>query len=165
MLSGVVTDDGNKPVTGCGFWYSTSHDTLGGITRPAAYSVSGFSLNVSDGIEPGTTYYARAYAENELGRRLGNEVSFTTLSIPPTPDPQVFTLSSADVTTNSATIKGRVYYDGTENTIKKGFLYGTDINNLDKDADCTSQSDPFEAALTGLTPNTTYYYNVSSMKT
>ena len=56
MLSGVVTDDGNKPVTGCGFWYSTSHDTLGGITRPAAYSAGGFSLNVSDGIEPRTTY-------------------------------------------------------------------------------------------------------------
>ena len=158
MLSGVVTDDGNKPVTGCGFWYSTGHDTLGGITKPAAYSTGGFSLNVSDGIEPGTTYYARAYAENELGRRLGNEVIFTTLSIPPTPDPQVFTLSSADVTTNSATIKGRVYYDGTENPIKKGFLYGTDINDLDKDADCTSQSDPFEAALTGLTPDTKYYY-------
>ncbi len=158
MLSGVVTDDGNKPVTGCGFWYSTSHDTLGGITKPAAYSTGGFSLNVSDGIEPGTTYYARAYAENELGRRLGNEVSFTTLSIPPTPDPQVFTLSSADVTTSSATIKGRIYYDGTENPIKKGFLYGTDINDMNSDIDCTSQPDPFEAALTGLTQNTTYYY-------
>ncbi len=157
-LSGVVTDDGNKPVTGCGFWYSTSHDTLGGTTRPAAYSAGGFSLNVSDGIEPGTTYYARAYAENEVGRRLGNEVSFTTLSIPPTPDPQVFTLSSTDVTANSATIKGRVYYDGTENPVKKGFLYGTDVNDMHDDVDCTSQSDPFEAALTGLTPNTTYYY-------
>ena len=158
MLSGVVTDDGNKPVTGCGFWYSTGHDTLGGITKPAAYSSGGFSLNVSDGIEPGTTYYARAYAENEIGRRLGNEVSFTTLSIPPTPDPQVFTLSSADVTTSSATIKGRIYYDGTENPIKKGFLYGTDINDMNSDIDCTSQPDPFEAALTGLTQNTTYYY-------
>jgi len=158
LLSGNVTDDGNMPITGCGFWYSTEHDTLGGFTKPATYNTGGFNLNVTDGIEPGTTYYARAYAENALGRRFGNEVSFTTLSLPPTPDPQAFTLPSSDVTMNSAKIKGRIYYDGTENPIKKGFVYGLDVNDLNNDIDCTSQSDPFEAVLSGLTPNTTYYY-------
>lgn len=79
LLRGMVTDNGNAPIEGCGFWYSTEQDTLtSGIIVPTPVETfNEFSFNVT-GISPGTRYYARAYAENKLGRRFGNEVTFTT---------------------------------------------------------------------------------------
>jgi len=79
-IGGEVTDDGGREVTVRGVVYATSPDPVLGsaIDLPAVtgglgnFSVSTASLN------EGATYYARAYATNNLGTSYGDPIVFTT---------------------------------------------------------------------------------------
>jgi hypothetical protein len=42
------------------------------------FSTGIFSASLS-GLQPGTTYRVRAYAENSIGLNYGNEITFTTI--------------------------------------------------------------------------------------
>ena len=77
-FNGEVFTDGGAQITTRGFCWSTSP----GPTTSDSYTadVSGTDLFSADvtGLSPETTYYVRAYAENEIGTAYGNEVSFST---------------------------------------------------------------------------------------
>ena len=82
MSGGNVIDDGGMVVTSRGVCWSTEPNP----TVDNSYTVEGsgtgaFSCIIT-GLEQGTTYYVRAYATNSVGTAYGEEVSFTTLSIP-----------------------------------------------------------------------------------
>jgi uncharacterized protein (TIGR02145 family) len=77
---GNVTDDGGASVFVRGVCWSTS--TGPEYTDDATEDGTGtgsFSSAIS-GLNPGTTYYLRAYARNSVGDGYGAEVSFTTAS-------------------------------------------------------------------------------------
>lgn len=79
-LGGEVTGDGRRAVSERGVVYGvTPLPALGnGTALPAAASGTGtFTVAVS-GLSEGTTYFARAYATNNLGTTYGEQVIFTT---------------------------------------------------------------------------------------
>jgi uncharacterized protein (TIGR02145 family) len=79
---GNVSDDGGSSVTARGVCWDISpgpsvsdHKTTNGA------GTGSFTSSIT-GLDPGTTYYVRAYATNSAGTAYGNEVSFTTETVP-----------------------------------------------------------------------------------
>jgi len=81
---GIVLSDGGAPIIDFGLCWSTdtnptTNDNLAKIEEGYVYNYlsENYIINLS-GLTPGTTYYARAYATNNVGTAYGNIVSFTT---------------------------------------------------------------------------------------
>ena len=80
-VSGSVTSDGGAEVIERGFVYSKGPDPViggAGVTKVAAGSGTGSFAASFTNLEPGTTYYVRAYADNSEGTAFGAVVRFTT---------------------------------------------------------------------------------------
>jgi hypothetical protein len=101
-FSGALTDNGGTPFTNWGFCYSTSPNptTSDIIANPN----SGYVNN----LQPGLTFYVRAYATNAAGTAYGNEVSFST----PTDLPEIITQQVSNITNTSANITGELISQG-----------------------------------------------------
>jgi len=72
--------------------------------------------------------------------------------------PTVTTSETSDITTTGATLSGNVTSAGGATVTARGFLYGTNSNNLSQTVQSGSGTGSFTKALTGLTSGTTYYY-------
>jgi penicillin-binding protein-related factor A (putative recombinase) len=83
-LNGAVTATIGSSVTRRGFAWGTNSSLSGGdtatTTETGTFGVGSFSTNLTN-INPGTTYYFRAYAVNSNGTSTGSIQSFTTSSI------------------------------------------------------------------------------------
>jgi hypothetical protein len=78
-LGGNVISAGTSNVTSRGICYSTSASpTINGSTVASGAGIGSFTVNIP-GLNPATTYYARAYATNATGTSYGNQVIFTTM--------------------------------------------------------------------------------------
>jgi hypothetical protein len=77
---GIVIDDGGSAITNRGVCFSKNVLPAIGTSSSMFVTVGMgfFSCNLID-LQPGTTYYLRAFAINSLGIGYGNQVSFTTL--------------------------------------------------------------------------------------
>ena len=93
--NGEVTDDGGADITRRGFVVSTSPitdpgnvdpDTLGltVVDESGTFGETAFDLLLSD-LDPDTTYYTRAFAENSGGFSYGAQVDFETSAVDPDP--------------------------------------------------------------------------------
>ncbi len=112
-----------------------------------------FTSNLAD-LNPGTTYYVRAYAVNSIGTAYGNQVTFITK--------QIATLTTTEVTSITsinAISGGNIINNGGGEIIAKGVYWGTDpdLNVFSGATDDGSGPDPFVSYLSDLTPKTTYY--------
>lgn len=93
VMTGNVTDDGTGPVSSCGIiWGKSNYPSLengqyDGITYEAP-GIGEFASEIS-GLELGTTYYVRAYAENTIGVDYGVQTSFTTMDARVYPNPAI----------------------------------------------------------------------------
>lgn len=75
---GVVTSDGDAPVSARGICWSTSQDpTIDDSKTTDGRGTGSFISNIT-GLNSNTTYYIRAYASNNEGTSYGNSVTFTT---------------------------------------------------------------------------------------
>lgn len=151
---GNVTSSGGATVTARGIAYSTSpNPTIAGGTVSAG---SGTGSWVSELVElqPGTTYYVRAYATNSAGTAYGEQVAFTTLG-PPT----VTTSPITNITTNSATGGGNVTSSGGLTISARGIAFSTSPNPTTSDNTVMIGvgTGSFTANMTGLLAGTTYY--------
>ena len=121
--------NGTAAVT-IGFLYGTQYDENGvsgvsvSVARPTS-STEEISATVT--LNPNTTYYFQAYANNAGGITKGEIDSFKTPIIPPT----VQTTSAVKTGSKSATFEGKLISNGgTDVTV--GFIYGvssTPVNN------------------------------------
>ncbi|MDB5229182.1 MAG: hypothetical protein JWN78_3375 [Bacteroidota bacterium] len=86
---GKITDDGGSTIIQKGVCYSTNPNPtiIDHTTINTGTGIGTFAVTLSDLIS-GTTYYARAFAYNDMGVSYGNQISFTTVSIA-TCDPTV----------------------------------------------------------------------------
>jgi hypothetical protein len=108
------------------------------------------------GLTAGTTYYLRAYATNSVNTTYGNEVVFTTQTIP-----TVSTDAITNLSLTSATSGGNVTADGGSAVTARGVCWSTTTgpttaNSILADAPGTGIG-AFVSNLTGLTGGVTYY--------
>ncbi|MCX6007948.1 MAG: hypothetical protein NTZ34_11920, partial [Chloroflexi bacterium] len=136
---------------------STTHQTM---SAPGA-----FSARVS-GLTAGTNYDYRAVAMSTLmgGQKAdGSYVSFSTIhSIPQAPI-DVSTSSASDVTSGTVTLNGYLSGMGPYDSVTVWFSWG----NSGSFGNNTGQQvlygpGPFSMQLSGLSPNTTYYFRAAA---
>lgn len=126
--------------------------------------LTGFRIDIGDGIgiftqllqplDPYTVYFVKAFATNDIGTAYGDEVMFTTLSLP-----LVITAEVKAITDVTAIAGGEVVFDGGGNITDRGIFWGTD-----PDPEITGNlfsigtgAGVFEGMLTSLEPATLYY--------
>jgi hypothetical protein len=153
---GNLTANGGYNVTDVGFYYGTSSSNL---SSKRSYGYMGatkgeFSLTIS-GLTKKTTYYYCAYAVNSDGETRGSIYSFKTYDVP-----EVTTVSATSITTTSATLNGNLTANNGANVTASGFDYGTttSMTNFISYGSMGSSKGAFSKTLSGLQPNTTYYY-------
>jgi len=152
---GNVTYDGGLTVTARGVCWSTSHNPDIGDDHTNNGTGTGVFESLLTGLAPNMQYYVRAYATNSQGTSYGNEVGFSTA----VGLPQVTTASVTSITDNSATSGGTVTSTGGTPVTARGVCWSTSQNPDINDDHTTNGSGlgSFVSAITGLSPNTTYY--------
>lgn len=112
-----------------------------------------FISNIT-GLNPGVTYYFRAYATNSAGTSYGNQVFGTTLTSLPT----LLTSSISNITATSVKSGGNITNDGGLPILEKGVCWSTSqiptINNNKKNIISGSQN--YAITIADLLPGTTY---------
>ena len=157
----------NGTATSYQFQYADNSGFSNSTTVPSASgSVGSGTGNVAvsqqiSGLTPGKTYYYRVAAASTAGSDLSSTQSFTTISQPP---PSA-TTGSAIATTNTANLYGTFNPNGTRTMAK--FQWGTSSSSLNNEknygvgAYFDGNTDrEASTEITGLNPNTTYYYRI-----
>jgi len=134
-------------------WNTTEHPTIdnGHVTVKDTGTVT---LKMSK-LKPGTLYYVRPFITNNEGTAYGNELSFTTKTIPTL----TIATSPTNLTAISATIIGTVTADGGDSVTVRGVCWGTSTKPtvaLNTKTTNGAGKGSFNADLTGLTIGTTY---------
>jgi len=152
---GGITEDGGAAVTEKGICWSTSTGpTIANNPIKAGNGLGNFTITISV-LNPGVTYYVRAYATNSEGTAYGNEVTFTALANLPT----VSTTAASAITAISATSGGNVTADGGGAVMARGVCWSTSANPTTANTKTTDTgtSGIFTSLITGLTAGTIYY--------
>lgn len=132
---------------------TTASQNIGSGNSPVTVNTA---LN---GLLPGTTYHFRVVAQNSQGTTTGPDTTFTTDVVLP----QVTTTAASFVTTASASLNGDVNPNGIPTTFF--FEYGVKSDALDmttpvQDAGSSAGLVARWASISGLSPETTYYFRV-----
>lgn len=81
MSGGEITDDGGAGVIARGVCWSTSQNPTIADSLTTDGAGTGFYLSNLTCLTPGTTYFVRAYATNNIGTAYGDEKNFTTPAV------------------------------------------------------------------------------------
>ncbi len=160
---GNVTNDGGATVSARGVcWSATQNPTIAN-SKTTNGTGTGIFISSITGLNPGTTYYIRAYATNSAGTAYGEQATFTTSAIAPT----VTTTAVSSLTTSSAVTGGNVTADGGASVSERGICWGTSANPTTGDNKVTSGTGTgeYEITISGLTPGRTYYIRAYAINT
>jgi hypothetical protein len=156
VSGGNITTDGGDPITARGVcWATTTNPTISNFKTTDGTGTSIFVSNLTS-LQPGITYYVKAYATNSTGTAYGNEISFTTS---PIVVPTLTTTAVTSITFLSAVSGGIITSDGGATITAKGVCWSTAANPAiinSKTADGTGIGS-FTSNLTGLQPGTIYH--------
>ncbi|MFA5064886.1 MAG: CARDB domain-containing protein [Dehalococcoidia bacterium] len=157
-LNGNLTNLGSAPTDNVSFQWGTwqGGPYLYSTPQQAKAATGPFQAGLT-GLHGDTTYYYRAKADGGIyGAAYGEEQSFTTLNVPPS----VETDNATAVGATSARLNGFLDSTGTAPSVETWFEYGTTPGlYTSSTAHETMDSRGFlQAAVSGLTPLTTYYY-------
>ena len=155
---GQIVTTGSSPVSDMGVCFGkTLNPTLtDSYVSNGAGSQGSYQTDLTN-LSPNTLYYVRAYAVNTQGISYGQCYTFTTLSYSL---PIVSTSSSSSITGNSVDLGGNVTSDGGTTVTARGICWSTTSNpNLASSITINGLGmGVFSSSLSGLLPNTTYYY-------
>lgn len=167
-LNGTVNPGGASVAA----WFDWGTSTSLG-NRSDVLSVAGLAASVPvmfslKNVQPHTTYYFRldAYRSSDGGAALGDVKTFTTPDAPTAAAMTVTTIDATAVTSNSATLNGKIAGGGS--AFGAWFEYGTTTSlGTRTDAqvypDGTATAAPARA-LTGLRAGTTYYFRLDGYR-
>ena len=154
VCGGNVTSIGSSPLTARGVCWATHHNpTIDDDKTFDGVDVGEFISNITE-LTEGTVYHVRAYATNEVGTSYGEEITFTTLTLP--------TISTNEVTNVSfttATCGGNITSDGGAEVTACGVCWSTSSNPTLDDSHTFNGTGTgsYLSYITGLTAETTYY--------
>ena len=152
---GNVNKDGGSTVKARGLCWSTHQNP----TIQDSITIDGLGLGTFTSsilrLTPGTVYYFRAYAINNIGTGYGNQVTATATAVLPA----ITTTSVLAVTSTTVSIGGVITYDGGALISARGVCWSTSQNPTLADSKTTDGTGPssFTSSITGLTPGMTYY--------
>ena len=157
---GTITSNGGTTVDESGLCWSTGN--LPDITNEHFSNGPGFGLFTRTITEllGSTLYYLRSYAINSVGISYGQVESFTTM---PPQLATIYTIQPVATSSVAATSGGNITSHGGSLVTSRGIYWSTQQNfNADtitsgKTAQTGYYKGTFNAALTGLTPNTVYF--------
>ncbi len=151
---GNVVSDGGATVSARGVcWGTTPNPTMAG-NYTVDGSGTGAFISYLNGLIPNTPYCIRAYATNSLGTSYGNELTFSTLTLP-----TVTTVSVTNITQTTAISGGNVTADGGASVTARGVCWGTAPTPTITGTHTTDGegTGTFISSMNALTPNTLYY--------
>ncbi len=160
---GVIGTDGGSPITAKGVcWSINPAPTIANTKTTDGAGPAGFNSTLT-GLNPLTTYYARAYATNSLGTAYGNQLTFTTTAlVNPGPTVPVVGTSTSTITGSStASSGGYVSNDGGSPVTARGVCWSTAQNPALTDSCSTDGSTGvgfFGSTITGLGGCGVVYY-------
>lgn len=143
---------GCSPITAYGIEYSTTSGFTSGTQIAGANLAAGnFTINIT-GLVGCTQYYYKAFATDATGTHYGAQQTFTTsiLTVPVTNEAQTVTQTGFTASWDAVTGATGYYLDVSTSSSFASFVSG--YNDLQVAG--TSQ------AVTGLNPNTQYYFRV-----
>jgi hypothetical protein len=161
VTGGTVTAENGSPVTVRGLVYGLTQfptTELSTIVNDSLKGPGTYVIKLTK-LLPATTYYARAYARNSIGRSYGNQITIIT----PATTPTYITVPPTSQST-TATTGGTYVSNGGAAIIDKGVVWSTSpiasttpitsiLNKISKGPGDAS----FTATISGLTPGTLYY--------
>lgn len=154
---GNVTSEGSASVTGRGVCWSTSQrPTIADSKSEDGAGLGDFTSTINN-LQPGTRYFARAYATNSHGTSYGAQVSFrTTFS---DASPTVTTTDVSSITAGRAVSGGEVASAGGAAVFARGVCWSTSNPPTIENRRTRDGRGPgsFASHITGLNENTTYY--------
>lgn len=156
ISGGTITSDGGSVILVRGVCYGINPvPTINDFKILSGSGVGQFSAEIS-GLSPATRYYVRAFATNQVGTAYGDQIDFTTVSVPPVIS-QTSIVSS--ITNSSAITGGNITSDGGSAILFRGVCYSTSpeptiINT--KTSDGTGIGS-FTSTITGLSQGTKYF--------
>ena len=111
-------------------------------------------------LEPSTTYYVRAYAENSEGVSYSSQLKFSTTASPQKPEVETGSLTA--ITAGSARAGGNLLVVGIVSGVTNyGHVWNTKgmptVSDLKSELGSQTSTGAFSSSLTGLKPNTLYY--------
>jgi len=153
-LNGNLTNMGGFTSVNVSFQYGTTL-SYGSTTPTQARTTTGAFTAALTGLTPSTTYYFRAVAQSGTTTVYGTPLSFSTSAAVLS----VTTVGSASVTASGATLNGDLTDRGPNSSVNVYFRYGSSGSMTSSTpTQARTTTGAFTATLTGLMPNTTYYF-------
>ncbi|MCE1198639.1 MAG: hypothetical protein LWW85_06685, partial [Marinilabiliales bacterium] len=155
QCGGELQSIGSASITALGVCWSTNLNPTIADQKTSDGIVAGSFTSFISGLNPGTTYYIRAYATNEVGTAYGNQVIIKTQAILPA----LTTSALTAVTSNAASGGGTIQNDGGALVTARGICWSINQNPTVSDSKTNDGSGigRFISAISGLAPGTTYY--------
>ena len=158
-FNATVVSDGSPAYTERGFvWGTEAQPTLEACSGKITAALNGqaaFSASVS-GLASNQAYYVRAYATNSVGVAYGNDVVFTTGSVPTA----LTTSAATGIGASTATLNGAISVEGSPAYTERGFVYGQAANPTLADSKTIvsgSGTGPFSATVGNLSYPALYH--------
>lgn len=159
ISGGNTTNDGGSAITSRGVCWSntTSAPTITNSKTIDGTGIGAFTSSITS-LNPGTTYYVRAYATNSVGTAYGSVISFRTVAA--TIPTGISTNSLSSITQTTASSGGNISTDGGASITSRGVCWSNKTSSPTiantKTIDGTGIG-TFTSSITNLTPGTIYY--------
>jgi hypothetical protein len=158
-ISGQVDSDGGLSIVERGFYYSRSNSSPNSsdskVFETGNFGQGGFSNTLSNLVFGNITYFVRSYARNALGTTVGPVSTFRTPAIVA---PTVRNTNATAIASRSVNLNGVIDSDGYGTISSTGFYLANNSSMSGPSIINGSGNPNISGSLTGLLPNTTYWY-------